>query len=125
MAFTIDPEYELIFGHLAPSVRRAIERLTVQGDKLSPGEKVRVAAALKKIAGSLEVQAKSEIGLQQAGDTATDVGVLFHLVAKSEQPVIKPAMAATLLPIKKYPKAWGISKTGGSITTTIGPLVDE
>ena len=125
MAFTIDPAVELVYGHLAPSVRRAIERLTVQGDKLSPGEKIRAAAALKKIAGTLENQGKADIGLQQAGGTATDVGVLFYHVPKSEQAVIKPAMAASLLPITKYPKAWGMSKTGGIITTTIGPLADE
>ena len=122
MAFTIDPATEL---NRAFSARAsgAIVGLTTKA--LSPGLKVRLAAAFKKIAGMLEKQARDEIGLTDENNTATDAGVLFHLVAKSEDWVIKPDVAAQLLPRKKYPQAWRTSKSGGNVTTEVGPLAEE
>ena len=47
------------------------------------------------------------------------------LVAKSEDWGIKADVAAQLLPRKKYPQAWRTSKSGGNVTTEVGPLADE
>ena len=124
MAFTIDPGTELRHAFSARATN-TIVGLTTGVKALSPGLKVRVASALKKIAGILEKQARAEMGLSKRKDTATDAGVLFALVATSSEYVIRPEVAARLLPRKKYPQAWRISQTGGNITITIGPLAEE
>ena len=123
MAFTIDPATELkrVFSARLAST---IVGLTTGAKALSPGMKVRIAAALKKVASLLEKQAKQEIGLTERKRTAVDAGVRFALVPKSAEWVIDAAAAAQLLPIKTHPQAWRKSNSGGHVKTEVDALVE-
>ena len=123
MAFTIDPVAEL---QRALSARASATIVGLPTKALSPGLKVRLAQAFKKIAGMLEKQARDEIGLTDERTTRPPTPAFSsHLVAKSEDWGIKADVAAQLLPRKKYPQAWRTSKSGGNVTTEVGPLADE
>lgn len=124
MAFIVDPATEL---RRAFNTRMAntIVGLTTGAKVLTPGLKVRIASALKKIAGVLEKQAREEIGVTDRRPTKRDAGVLFALVPKSQEWVIDEKACAQLFPRAKYPKAWRQSNKGGNVSTDIGPLGDE
>ena len=121
MPYTIDPKQELRHAFSA-RLASAIVGLTTGAKALSPGVKIRVAAALKKVAGALEKQAKSDVGLSDKKPSLTDAGVIFNLIPRAETWAIKEDVAAQLLPRKDHPEAWRISKTGGNVSATVaGP----
>ena len=123
MAFKIDPAVELR-RVLAARPVATIVGLTTGATVASPGMKVRLASALKAIASALERQAKQEVKpqLSKRKRHFDDGGVDFYLVPEEEKPALKTDVAEQLLPIGKYPQAWGTSKSGGNVKVTVGPL---
>ena len=126
MAFKIDPLAELARA-FSKRAAATIVGLTTVAKALSPGMKIRLAAAFKAVASALERQAKSEAGahLSKRKRHYVDAGVDFYLVPEAETPVIKSDVAAQKLPRDKHHEAWGTSKTGGNVKITVGPLYEE
>ncbi len=120
----VDPIQELQ-RQFSARAAAAIARLPSQ--TLGPGMRVRLAAALKAVASTLERRAKVEAQghLSKRKRRWTDAGVEFYPVPEESKPALRTEVAAELLPQKKYPQAWGTSNTGGNVSITLGALDDE
>ena len=121
MAYTIDPAQELRHA-FSKRLAAKIIGLTGKAQGLSPGYKVRLAAALKKIAGVLEKQAKADASLSARKPSVVIDGVRFTLVPKSSEWVIDVAHCELLFPKHTHPEAWRMSSRGGNVKTEVSPL---
>lgn len=124
MAYTIDYAQELRRVFSARLTNSLVGLITGK-QPLSCGMKARVAAALKKVAGALEKQARIEANCTARRPSHVDAGVRFTLQPESHEWVIDAAVAAKLLPIKDYPHAWRKSHSGGNVKIEIGPAPEE
>ena len=126
MAWKLDPAAEMRRLFTKAAVTRIVG-LTTGVVTLGPGMKVRIAAALKAIASTLERQAKAEMEPQLSKRKRKIVvdGVEFYLVPEESAPALKSDVAAELLPKARYPQAWGTSKSGGNVKITVGPFTEE
>ena len=124
MAYTIDVAQELRRAFSARLTNSLVGLITGK-PPLSCGMKVRVAAALKKIAGALEKQARIEANVTARRRSIVIDGVRFTLQPESHAWVIDAAVAAKLLPIKDYPHAWRKSKSGGNVKIEVGSAPEE